>query len=258
MYEIKVLFEDEHYFAIDKPSGLLVHPSPIERRAPNAIALIQEQLGFKAYTVHRLDRPTSGVLVFAKHSEAANRLNICFAERRIEKTYLCVCRGYTDEEGIVDHPLKEIIDKVADKKANPNKPPKDAVSHYKRLATVELPIPVSQHPTSRYSLVEVKPKTGRKHQIRRHLKHLFHPLVGDTKHGDGRHNTMFRDNFGLDRLLLMATELTFIHPFTEQPLTIKAPVTPWVDQLFTRFGWQGLYPAAEVTADVPDSDAELH
>jgi len=245
MYEIKVLFEDEHYIAIDKPSGLLVHPSPIERRAPNAVALMREQLELKAFTVHRLDRPTSGVLIFAKHSEAANRLNLCFANRQVQKTYLCVCRGYTEEEGVIDYPLKEIIDKVADKMANPNKPAKDAISHYRRLGTVELPIPVGKYPVARYSLVEVKPKTGRKHQIRRHLKHLFHPLVGDTKHGDGKHNALFRTEFGLDRLLLMATELSFVHPYTNESITISAPVTPWVDQLFTDFGWQGLYPTPE-------------
>ena len=243
MYEIKLLFEDDHYFAIDKPSGLLVHPSPIERRAPNAVALIRQQLGIKAYTVHRLDRPTSGVLIFAKSSEAANKLNICFAERRVQKTYHCVCRGWIDEAGVIDYPLKEILDKVADKMANPNKPPKDAVSEYRRLGTVELPIPVGRYQAARYSLVEVKPKTGRKHQIRRHLKHLSHPLVGDTKHGDGRHNTLFRDNFGLDRLLLMASRLEFEHPFTGEKIAIDAPVTPWVDELFTQFGWQGLYPA---------------
>ena len=245
MYSINVIFEDEHYFAIDKPAGLLVHPSPIERRAPNAVALIREQLGMKAYTVHRLDRPTSGVLIFAKSSEAANKLNICFAERRVQKTYLCVCRGYTEEQDVIDYPLKEIIDKVADKRANPNKPAKEAVSEYRRLGTVELPIPVSKYPAARYSLVEVKPKTGRKHQIRRHFKHIFHPLVGDTQHGDGKHNTLFREHFGLERLLLMATQLEFIHPFAQQAVVINAPVTAWIDQLFAQFGWQGLYPAPD-------------
>ena len=241
MYPLKLLFEDEHYFAIDKPSGLLVHPSPIERRAPNAIALIREQLGIKAYTIHRLDRPTSGVLLFAKNSEAAHKMNLRFAEREVQKTYHCVCRGYVPEEGVIDYPLKEILDKVADKMANPNKPAKDAVSNYKRLGTVELPIPVGRYPAARYSLVEVKPKTGRKHQIRRHLKHIAHPLVGDTKHGDGRHNTLFREHFGLDRLLLMATELAFEHPYTAEQINIKAPVTPWIDQLFNQLGWEGLY-----------------
>lgn len=244
MYPIKLLYDDEHYFAIDKPSGLLVHPSPIERRAANAIALIREQLDIKAYTIHRLDRPTSGVLLFAKSSEAAHRMNLQFADRVVAKTYHCVCRGYVPEQGVIDYPLKEILDKVADKMANPNKPAKEAVSHFRRLATVELPIPVGRYPAARYSLVEVKPRTGRKHQIRRHLKHIAHPLVGDTKHGDGRHNTLFREHYGLDRLLLMASELAFAHPYTGEQLCIQAPVTPWVDRLFTEFGWQGLYPSA--------------
>lgn len=247
MYPINVLFEDEHYFAIDKLSGVLVHPSPIERRAPNAIALIREQFGFKAYTVHRLDRPTSGVLIFAKSSEAAHKLNLCFAERRVQKTYLCVCRGYTEEAGIIDYPLKEILDKVADKHADPDKPAQDALSEFRQLGTVELPIPVGKYSTARYSLVEVKPKTGRKHQIRRHMKHIFHPLVGDTAYGDGRHNTLFRHHFGLERLLLMANNVEFVHPFTGQPIAIVAPVTPWVDQLFMGFGWQGLYPSPDTS-----------
>lgn len=257
MYSINILFEDEHYFAIDKPAGLLVHPSPIERRATNAIALIREQMGIKAYTVHRLDRPTSGVLIFAKSSEAANKLNLCFAERRVQKTYLCVCRGYTEAQGVIDHPLKEIIDKVSDKRTTPDKPAKEAVSEYRRLGTVELPVPVGNYATARYSLVEVKPKTGRQHQIRRHLKHLFHPLVGDTKHGDGKHNTLFRNNFGLDRLLLMATKLEFIHPYSGQPIVIEAPVTTWVDQLFIEFGWQGLYPAPEAE-NLQDAELPPH
>ncbi|NVK40673.1 MAG: tRNA pseudouridine(65) synthase TruC [Oceanospirillaceae bacterium] len=245
MSDLKILFEDDHLIAIDKPSGLLVHPSWIApRKTPNAVALLKEYLGSTVYTIHRLDRATSGVLVFGKQKEAAQAMNAAFAERRVQKTYLCVTRGYTPEQGVIDYPLKPIHDKKVDPFADPDKPAKDAVSEFRRLGTVELPIPVGRYETARYSLVEVKPKTGRKHQIRRHLKHIFHPLVGDTKHGDGKHNQLFRDHFGLERLLLMATELAFVHPVSGEQLDIRCNVDGYTDSLFRELGWTGLYPQA--------------
>ncbi|WP_370280786.1 pseudouridine synthase [Pontibacterium sp.] len=242
-FDLEILFEDDNLIAINKPSGLLVHPSWIAPRStPNLTSMLKEYLQGTAYTIHRLDRPTSGVIVFGKNKETAQRMNHMFAEREVQKTYLCMTRGYTPEGDIIDYPLKEKLDKLADKMANPDKPPQDAVSEYRRLGTVELPIPVGKYPVARYSLVEVKPKTGRKHQIRRHMKHISHPLVGDTKHGDGRHNKAFREHFDLDRLLLMATELSFRHPESGELLTLKAPVDSQVDKLFSQFGWSGLYP----------------
>lgn len=243
MYELDILFEDDNLIAVNKPSGLLVHPSWIAPRGtPNLTSMLREYLQGTAYTIHRLDRPTSGVIVFGKNKETAQRMNQKFADRDVQKTYLCMTRGYTPEGDVIDYPLKEKLDKLADKMSNPDKPAQEAVSEYRRLGTVELPIAVGRYPASRYSLVEVKPKTGRKHQIRRHMKHISHPLVGDTKHGDGRHNQAFRDHFELDRLLLMAIELSFRHPESGELLTLKAPVDSSVDQLFSQFGWSGLYP----------------
>ncbi len=243
MCELDILYEDDHLIAVNKPSGLLVHPSWIAPRStPNLTSLLKTYLGGTAYTIHRLDRPTSGVIVFGKTKETAQKMNVIFAEREVKKTYLCMTRGYTPEADTIDYALKEKLDKLADKMSNPDKPPQEAVSDYRRLGTVELPIAVGRYESSRYSLVEVKPKTGRKHQIRRHMKHISHPLVGDTKHGDGRHNKAFREHFDLDRLLLMAIELSFEHPVTGEQLTIKAPVDEQVDQLFSGFGWSGLYP----------------
>ncbi|MFC6673093.1 pseudouridine synthase [Marinobacterium aestuariivivens] len=243
MSDPRVLFEDEHFIAIDKPSGLLVHPSWIApRKTPNAVAWLKGYLGSTVYTIHRLDRATSGVILFGKHKEAAQAMNLAFSERRVRKTYLCVTRGHTPEEGIIDYPLKPIHDKKADPFADPDKPAKEAVSEFRRLGTVELPIPVGRYETARYSLVEVRPHTGRKHQIRRHMKHIFHPLVGDTKHGDGKHNLLFRERFGLQRLLLMATELEFRHPFTGQTKRICSGVDDYSDSLFRELGWTGLYP----------------
>lgn len=242
-FDLEILFEDDDLIAINKPSGLLVHPSWIAPRStPNLTSMLKKYLQGTAYTIHRLDRPTSGVIVFGKNKETAQRMNHMFAEREVQKTYLCMTRGYTPEGDVIDYPLKEKLDKLADKMANPDKPAQEAVSEYRRLGTVELPIPVGKYPVARYSLVEVKPKTGRKHQIRRHMKHISHPLVGDTKHGDGRHNKAFREHFDLDRLLLMATELSFRHPVSGELLMLKAPVDSQVDKLFSQFGWSGLYP----------------
>lgn len=243
MPDLKILFEDEHLIAIDKPAGLLVHPSWIApRKTPNAVALLKDYLGSTVYTIHRLDRATSGVLLFGKRKQAAQDMNIAFSERRVSKTYLCVTRGYTPEAGLIDHPLKPIHDKKADPFANPDKPAKDAMSEYRRLGTVELPVAVGRYPTARYSLVEVRPHTGRKHQIRRHLKHIFHPLVGDTRYGDGKHNQMFRERFQLQRMLLMATVLEFRHPVTGEKMDIRCGVDADCDQLFRELGWAGCYP----------------
>ncbi|GGO77096.1 hypothetical protein GCM10011348_05890 [Marinobacterium nitratireducens] len=204
--------------------------------------MLKQYLDSTVYTIHRLDRATSGVLLFGKQKEAAQAMNAAFAERRVEKTYLCVVRGYTEQEGVIDYPLKPIHDKKADPFADPDKPAKEAVSEYRRLGTVELPVPVGRYQTARYSLVEVRPKSGRKHQIRRHLKHIFHPLVGDTRYGDGKHNQLFRDRFGLERLLLMATGLVFEHPVSGARVELRSGVDAYCDGLFTEFGWAGLYP----------------
>ena len=243
MCELDILFEDDNLIAVNKPSGLLVHPSWIAPRGtPNLTSMLKEYLQGTAYTIHRLDRPTSGVIVFGKNKETAQKMNQKFADREVQKTYLCMARGYTPEGDVIDYALKEKLDKLADKMSNPDKPAQEAVSEYRRLGTVELPMAVGRYDVSRYSLVEVKPTTGRKHQIRRHMKHISHPLIGDTKHGDGRHNKAFRDHFDLDRLLLMAIELSFRHPENGELLTIKAPVDAYVDQLFRQFGWSGSYP----------------
>lgn len=243
MSELNILYEDEHLIAVNKPSGLLVHPSWIAPRGtPNLTSQLKDYLQDTAYTIHRLDRPTSGVIVFGKNKETTQKMNHLFAEREVQKTYLCMTRGYTPEADVIDHAIKEKLDKLADKMAKQDKPPQDAVTQYRRLGTVELPMAVGRYPASRYSLVEVKPKTGRKHQIRRHMKHISHPLVGDTRYGNGRHNDAFREHYHLDRLLLMAVELCFIHPITDEPLILTAPVDAYVDQLFSQFGWSGLYP----------------
>ena len=243
MFDTQIIYEDEFLIAVNKPSGLLVHPSWIaSRNTPHLTGVLKQYLGHSAYTIHRLDRPTSGVIVFAKNKATAQKLNHLFAERKTQKTYLAVARGFVPEEGTVDYALKEKLDKIADKHANPDKPAQPAVSHFRCLATATVDIAVGRYPSSRYSLVEVKPETGRKHQIRRHLKHISHPIVGDTKHGDLRHNKAFVESFDSQRLLLMATELCFEHPDTGEWLTLSAGVDPKVERLFDELGWSGHFP----------------
>lgn len=191
--------------------------------------MLRDQIGQWVYPIHRLDRPTSGVLIFGLSSDAARLLAQEFEQREVTKRYLAVVRGYTEESGVIDYPLQE--EKWTE--------PQPAVTAYRKLAQVELPHPVGRYQTARYSLLEVEPKTGRMHQIRKHMKHIFHPIVGDTTHGDGKHNQLFRDQFDINRLLLVATELEFQHPYTQEKLTIRAEPEPEMVCLFEKLGWAG-------------------
>lgn len=198
--ELRVLYRDELFVAVDKPSGLLVHPLEDRRirnrNEPTCMALLRDQIGRWVYPLHRLDRPTSGVVMFGLSSQAASLGSELFRERKVEKTYYAICRGWTDERGVIDEPIDD----------------GEAVTEYLLKQRVELPVSVGKFPSSRYSLLEVRPLTGRFHQIRRHLKRIGHPLVGDTVRGDGPHNRLFRDRFGVRRLLLWCTRLAFEHP----------------------------------------------
>lgn len=236
---IEILFQDNDLIAVNKPSGLLVHRSMIDRHETRfAIQLVRDMIGQYVYPVHRLDKPTSGVLLFALKPQIANELMLQFSAHTIEKRYLAIVRGYCDKQGEIDYPLKEKLDKIADSMSQTDKPAQQAVTSYECLDTVELPYAIGPHASSRYSLLRVSPKTGRRHQIRRHMKHIFHPIVGDTTHGDGRHNQLFRNTFNSHRLLLSATELTLTHPVTKQPITIHAPLDDEFTRLMQLFQWQ--------------------
>lgn len=227
---LDILYADDDLVAVYKPSGLLVHRSMIDKYETRfALQMVRNQVGQHVYPVHRLDKPTSGVLLFALSPEIAKKIGEQFAAHTVEKTYLAVVRGYTDESDTIDYALKEELDKKSDKQANQDKAAQDAVTHYQRLATVELEQAVGRYQTSRYSLIQLTPKTGRKHQLRRHLKHIFHPIVGDTTHGDGKHNQMFRDKLNCHRLLLAATALSFEHPVSKERIRIETGL----DESFT-------------------------
>ena len=228
---LEILYQDDYLVAINKPSGLLVHKSPIDKRETRfALQEVRDQIGQWVYPVHRLDKPTSGVLIFALSSEVAKLLSEQFREHTIQKEYLAVVRGYTKEEELIDYDLKVILDKKADKDRSDNKEPQSAQTYYERLGTVELPFPVSRYPVARYSLLRLLPKTGRKHQLRRHAKHILHPIVGDTKYGRNEHNRLFREKFDCHRLLLHASSLRLVHPISAEEMVIEAGV----DEVFGR------------------------
>lgn len=223
---LTIVFEDESLIAINKPEGLLVHRSDIDRHETRfALQLLRDQVGRRVYPIHRLDKPTSGILLFALDADTARLMGQLVTDGAMIKTYMAVVRGYTADQGVIDYPLREQLDRLADPLADRYKDAQEAVTAYERLGACEIDAPVGRYDTARYSLVKLVPKTGRKHQLRRHMKHIFHPIVGDTTHGDGRHNRFFRDQFACHRLLLAATELAFAHPHTQQAITITAPPT---------------------------------
>ena len=223
---LPILYQDEHYVAIDKPPGLLVHRSPISRDRVFALQLLRDQLGRRVYPLHRLDRATSGVMLFALSAAAAAAVGRQFDCGTVDKEYLAVVRGWVEADGLIDHPL-------ADEDGNGAAQP--AQTRFRCLAQIELPHAVDRYPTARYSLVAVHPLTGRRQQIRRHFKHVSHHLVGDTTHGNGRHNRFFREVLQIRRMLLLARSLAFHHPYLGERVRIEAGADPdWqrVAQLF--------------------------
>jgi tRNA pseudouridine65 synthase len=237
MDPLTLLYRDDSIAVFNKPAGLLVHRSWIDRLETRfALQLARDQLGQRVYPVHRLDKPTSGLLLFALSPENAALLTAAFTGGNVAKRYLGVCRGNAPDSGTIDHPLLEEQDRI-DPHRQEGKEPQEAVTTYRCLGRVELPFSVGRYPTSRYSLVEARPLTGRRHQIRRHFKHIFHPLVGDVNYGEGRHNRFFREEFDCQRLLLHAAQLSFPHPATGEELTVNAPLDGVFTGLLHRLGW---------------------
>lgn len=238
---LEIIYQDEWLVAVNKPSGWLVHRSWLDRHETVFVMqTVRDQIGKHVFTVHRLDRPTSGVLLMALSSEVAHFLSQQFEHHQIQKRYHAVTRGWLEDEAVLDYPLVEELDKIADKKATQDKEAQPAVTHYRGLATVEMPVPVGRYPTARYSLVELEPKTGRKHQLRRHMSHLRHPMIGDSKHGDLRQNRAAAEHFGCQRLMLHASQLSLKHPVTGEPLCLRANLDDTWMQMMSQFGWSGL------------------
>ena len=235
---LHILYRDDWLIAIDKPSGLLVHRSDIDRRETRfAVQLLRDQIGRRVYPAHRLDRGTSGMLLFAYDGETASKLGAQFESRAVEKTYLAVVRGHPPESGVIDHPLARRPDDYEHLPAHASLAAQPALTRYRRLAVAELPYAVDRYPTSRYALVELNPETGRRHQLRRHLKHLAHPIIGDSTYGKGRHNRLFHEVFSCQRMLLACTRLVLRHPTSGTPLRIDAPPSEDFARVLAALGW---------------------
>lgn len=256
---LEIIYQDPWLVAVNKPSGWLVHRSWLDRHETRIVMqAVRDQLGQHVFTVHRLDKPTSGVLLMGLSSEVGRLLSQQFEQHQIHKRYHALVRGWLTDEATLDYPLTEEQDKIADKFSTQDKQPQSAITHYRGLATVEMPVPVGRYPTARYSLVELEPQTGRKHQLRRHLSHLRHPIIGDSRHGDLRQNRGATEHFGCQRLMLHASQLSLTHPVTGEALTLHANLdTLWMNML-SQFGWRGLLPEIEVmTADPIDGQNGL-
>jgi len=229
-----ILFQDDSLLVLNKPAGIPMHASRILADQPvTLLALARERVGQLLFMVHRLDRPVSGAVVLACDPTCQAELGRQFEQRQVSKCYLAVVRGWTAADGHISHPLLPPRD---DRKAG--SVARDAVTCFQRIARTELAIPVPPYDTSRYSLLALFPETGRRHQLRRHMKHLSHPIIGDTTYGRGEHNRMFREKLDCRRLLLHAWSLSIHHPITNRQLRFQAPLDAEFAQVIERFEWR--------------------
>ncbi|NNG01106.1 MAG: pseudouridylate synthase [Desulfobacteraceae bacterium] len=236
--QLDIIFQDQHYVAVNKPAGVSVHRGADSRGQGYTLQWVRDMVGRRVYPLHRLDRPTSGVLLFALDADAARKTGDLIRSGGLAKTYLAVVRGYTDAEGLIDYPVKQVREGRYRTNHRRSAKRRSAVTEYKTLATIELPFAVDTYPTSRYSLVVLRPRTGRRHQLRQHLKHLSHPIIGDTRYGKSVHNRFFASRFDCNRLLLAATTLGFVHPFTHKAIKVSVEIGGSYRALLRRFGWE--------------------
>ncbi|MBE9461461.1 pseudouridine synthase [Dyadobacter subterraneus] len=213
---LEIIYRDADLIAINKPHGLLVHRSFIAADTSEfAVQILRDQIGQKVYPVHRLDRKTSGVLLFALNDRMNSLMQMQFQDGKVEKHYSAIVRGFTPDYLEIDYPLKRDDGVV-----------QDAFTAFETLQKTELDLPFGKHPTSRYSLVDLHPTTGRMHQLRKHMAHIFHPIIGDRPHGCNKQNKFFKEHFEMDSMLLHAREIKFSHPDTENIITISADYQP--------------------------------
>ena len=226
-----ILYEDDFLVAANKPNNMLVHHSAMAKNKIDEQTLIEAlkiEHGEKLIPLHRLDRKTSGIILLAKDKKNVATFQELFTTDTIQKTYYGIVRGFSPDEGTIDTPVK----------GRDAKKHRDALTHFKTTHTIELDIAVGPYETSRYSLVELYPKTGRLHQLRIHTKKINHPLLGDPKYGDKAHNLMFEREFNNDIMLLHAGKLSFKHPFINKAIELKADFPkPWFN-LFEKFNWK--------------------
>ncbi|MDX1653419.1 MAG: pseudouridine synthase [Brumimicrobium sp.] len=211
-YKLQIIYEDEWIVVINKPQGLLVHRSSIARNTDEyALQILRNQLGYYVYPIHRLDRKTSGILMFAKEAEFVKHFQEILSHGNTLKTYFAIVRGFFPDEIDLNYPLRNSKGRI-----------QEAETYFRCLKKVEIDIPSGNFQTSRYSLITAQPKTGRMHQIRKHLNHLRHPIIGDRPHGCNKQNKLFLEKWGIKEMFLHAENLSFMHPFLKKNLDIKA------------------------------------
>ena len=219
---LPILYQDAHLVAIDKPAGLLVHRTGLDAGETRfALQLLRDQLGRPVWPAHRLDKGTSGVLLFALDAVAASRLAASFEAGAATKTYLAAVRGWPADAGCTDHPLRRLADDARSGRAAAQV--QHALTHWRTLQRWTLPVAQGPFPQTRCALLELRPETGRRHQLRRHCKHMAHAIIGDATHGKGPLNRALAEWLGLQRLWLHALSLERAHPWTGQHLRIEAP-----------------------------------
>jgi len=224
---LSILHHDNSLIAINKPHDLLVHRSSIAAEVQEfALQLLRDQIGQPVYPAHRIDRKTGGVLLFALDKSTEVAMQKQFAANEVTKTYWAILRGHTPDSGEIDYALRK-----------ENGTLQDAFTSYKTLLRAELPVPLGKHPTSRYSLVEAQPATGRMHQLRKHFAHIFHPIIGDRTHGCNKQNKLFTQTWEMNTMLLHARTLEFTHPVSKQAVYIEAPVQPEFTRMMQLMGW---------------------
>ena len=228
MNALRILHHDDAVVVVDKPEGMAVHRSQLVGADDDyLIDRVRQQTGRTLYLAHRLDRATSGAIVLAADKDTAAKLGTQFMQREVDKTYLAVCRGWPAAEGTIDYPLD----------APGKREVKSAITRYTTLATATLAVPMGRYEAQRYALLQAMPETGRYQQIRRHFHHLSHHLIGDTTHGRGDHNRLFRMHLGVHRLLLHAWRISFAHPRHGGTLHIEAPLDQAWQRVLDRFDW---------------------
>jgi len=236
---LDILYQDDALIAVNKPANLAVHRSKMVGNADTfLIDELRAQVGDSVYLAHRLDRATSGVLLVARSKDVAAALGEQFMGRRVHKQYLVVVRGWPEpDEGVIDYPLPG---------SRETGPRREARTRYRQLASVEVPIALGRYPQQRYSLLLAEPESGRFRQIRKHLAHIHHPVIGDCQHGRSDHNRLYKQHFGCHRMLLHAWRVSFRHPLSDTPMTLHAPLDDAFGNLLERFGWSL---GAEVSAE---------
>lgn len=223
-----ILYEDKQILAVEKPRDIHVHPSKLSRGEESVQSILEEQRGYQLFPAHRLDRPVGGILLIAKDSETASKLGIAIRTKDgMDKRYQCIVRGWMEGSGTIDRPMRQA----------PGKPERESATRWQALAITEAEWTDGIFPKSRYSLVECILETGRYHQIRRHLSWVSHPVLGDIPHGDNPRNRIWKENTGLEGLMLRAHRLSFLHPHTGVRISLTASPDSRFLHAAKIFGW---------------------